>query len=285
MITIPDNIVSILIGKFPLSPEMQAFWMAFQGAMVVRTGRNKNKDMAWFHAFVLSVLSGYAGSAFAFLWVGKPSSLLSNDLSLGSCIIAFLIVNCTPKDIGFKLGKSIPIVIITTLFAELFRVGGLVKFVDMGYNAFKDNPSEYYPIPVFGPIVLGTLLGNMGGFFTKGFDAYLNNGMPWRFQNGLFSGSFYHFFVHDSEGFIGQNLRYFVNLALKPFNRFGIHDDRVFAFVCVSVFMHTMSLIHLPFIYGPGTSPFNIIHKAPTPNLYSDSSIAKKAANTKQKKN
>ena len=82
-----------LAGNFPLSAELQCFWMAFQGSMAVRNGKNHNLKMNWFHAFCLSVMSGYAGATFTALWMGRPTSMLSNDLNMAFCIIAFAIVN------------------------------------------------------------------------------------------------------------------------------------------------------------------------------------------------
>jgi hypothetical protein len=57
--------VNFLSGQFLYSAELQSFWMAIQGAMMVRQGQkktnNKNGKLHWFHAFVLSVLAGFAG--------------------------------------------------------------------------------------------------------------------------------------------------------------------------------------------------------------------------------
>lgn len=185
-----EMLVSYLSGDFLCSPELQSFWMALQGAIAVRSGPNKDRSMHWFHAFLLSVIAGYGGACFTPLWMGGATSMLSNDLNLASCIMAYILANYTPFDIGYKLGTSIPIVIVTTMFAQLFRSLGVVKFTSVCHNAFKDSPSAYYPIPVFGPIAYGTLLGNMSGFFLKGFHGYLENGMPWPFQNGMLVGVF-----------------------------------------------------------------------------------------------
>lgn len=201
----PEWMVMYLTGNFPFSTELQAFWMAFQGAMAVRAGPNKDRSMHWFHAFMLTVFTGYAGASFTPLWMGMPTSMLSNDLNLGACAIAFFLVNCMPYDLGYKLGSTLPVTIITTTFAQLFRSLGIVKFTTVAHEAFKNSPSQYYPIPVFGPIAYGTILGNMGGFFSKGFTGYLENGMPWPFQNGTASFCLI-FYPHEG-------LRCFLNCA------------------------------------------------------------------------
>ena len=71
---------------------------------------------------------------------------------------------------------------VVTIFSQLFRVGGIVGFSDAAFGMLKDNPSPYYDIPIFGPILFPSMLGNMGGFFFNGVDGYLQKGMPWLFQ-------------------------------------------------------------------------------------------------------
>ena len=223
--------------------------------MAVRNGRNSDGKMHWFHAFLCSVLAGYAGATFTALWMGRPTSMLSNDLNMAFCIIAFAIANYSPYDIGYRLGNTMPVVIITTVFAQLFRAMGLVKFCQIAHEEFKSNPSPYYPVPVFGPILLPTLLGNFGGFFSNGFDGHLEKGMPWPFQNGLFCSIFYHFFIHDEEGFIGVTLRKVVG-GLPSL--FGL-DDHTFAVLLISTFMQVVPLLQLKYFLGPSFSPFNAI--------------------------
>jgi hypothetical protein len=179
-----SNIVHYLSGDFPFRNELTNFCMAFQGHLSVRNGRNKDGSMNWFHAFMLGVVCCFGGSSFAPLWLGKPSSILANDLGLFSLIISFITINCMPFDIGNKLGKTFPAKLFCTTFVSLFKTMGIVGYTAAGYQAFKASPSEYYPIPIFGPIVWATLLGNMSAFFVKGFDEHLKNGMPWAFQNG-----------------------------------------------------------------------------------------------------
>lgn len=176
--------VDFLTGKTPYTGECQAFFMAIQGAVNVRSGVNRNRQLHWFHAFALSVMAGFAGGWLGFLLMAKPTSMFSNDLNMAACIVAFVLVNYTPFDVGYKVFGSVPGQAVTAMWAQLFRALGLMKFSDVCFEAFKDNPSAYYPIPVFGPIMYGTLLGNMGGFLMKGLEGHFANGMPWPVQNG-----------------------------------------------------------------------------------------------------
>lgn len=177
-------LVDFLTGQSPLSAEMQALWMAIQGAVMVRNGVNRERKLHWFHAFALSVMAGFAGGWLGFFLMGKPSAMYANDLSMASAIIAFVLVNYTPLDIGYKVLNSLPMTIVTVSWAQLFRSLGICKFVTACFDVFKDAPSAYYPIPVFGPIMYATLLGNWGGFLMKGFEGHVANGMPWPVQNG-----------------------------------------------------------------------------------------------------
>lgn len=189
--SVEEALIIFLTGDFAYSAELQAFWMAFQGAMAVRNGANRDRKMHWFHAFVLSALSGYGGAMFTPLWMGHPTSMLSNDMNIAACILAFCIANYIPFDLGYKLGNTLPVVAVTVSFAQLFRALGVIKFTFLAFDQFKNNPSKYYPTPIFGPILYASLLGNMSGFFIKGFNKHLENGMPWPFQNGTFLSMVY----------------------------------------------------------------------------------------------
>jgi hypothetical protein len=164
-----DAVVAFLIGASSLSAENQSFWMAVQGSMAVRKGPNKDKKMEWFHAFVQSVLIAFSGGLFGFFWMGKPSAMLSNDLNMASCILAFVLVNFTPYDIGFRILDTFPFAVTTVSFAQLFRATGLIRFVKACFDEFKGNPSKYYPIPIFGPILYGTVS------LIDGFDPLLSS--------------------------------------------------------------------------------------------------------------
>lgn len=179
-----SHVVHFLTGDFPFSSELQSFGMAYQGHVLVRNSRNKDLTMNWFHAFMLGVVSSFGGSAFAPLWMGRPSAILSNDIGLFCLISSFLLTYYTPFDVGYKFGNSFVGSLLCTSFATLFRTMGVVGYCSIAFEVFKASPSAYYPIPIVGPIVWATLLGNMSAFFVKGFDGHLSAGMPWNFQNG-----------------------------------------------------------------------------------------------------
>lgn len=181
-----DELAAYLTANFSYSKELQAFWMAYQGAMAVRTGVNKSGTMHWFHAFAAGTCTAFGGALFTPFLMGNPTSMLSNDLNVFCCVVTFMIVNYLPFDLGFKFGQTLIGGAVIVIFAQMFRCMGIVSYLSVAHAAFKDSPSNLYPIPVVGPIMYATLLGNMGPFVMKGFAAHLQSGIPWPFQNGTF---------------------------------------------------------------------------------------------------
>ena len=105
----------------------------------------------------------------------------------------------------------------------------------------------------------------MGGFVWNGFDAYLGEGIPWLFQQGMFCSTFYHFYAHDKEGFIGVTLRNYLKpiavtvMAVLDADETEILDDALFAKFAVGVFMVVVGILRMPQFLGPRFSPFTAI--------------------------
>jgi uncharacterized membrane protein YeiH len=179
-----DTIVNVLTGESPYNMELRTFGIAFQGAMTVRNARNKDKSMDWFYAFCCTLLTAFAGGLFGFVWMGKPTSLITGgDITLTLTAIAFVLATYTPFDIGFKIGNNIAVKIVTTILAQLFRALGMLAFINTA--TAEVSSTRYYPTPILGPVLYGVLLGNMGAFFSKGFDGHLQQGVPFPVQNGM----------------------------------------------------------------------------------------------------
>lgn len=179
-----DFIIAFLAGSLPYHAELRVFGQAFMGALAVRGGANKNKDMDWFHAYALTTVTSFGGGLMAFLWMGKPTSLITGgDVTLTLTALAFVIVNYLPLNMGYSIGKMFPVKVIMNAWSTMFKGLGMIGFINAA--AAEVAPSKYYPTPVLGPIFYGSLLGNMGSFFFKGFNVHLEKGMPWPFQNGM----------------------------------------------------------------------------------------------------
>jgi len=260
--------IQFLKAGFPYAGELVTLCMAIEGAMKVRTGPNKKNNLNWFHALSKSMMASFAGAIFTKMFMGMPTSLFANDLAFGSALVAFAVVNYFPFDLGYKVLSTFPAKLTYTVFSHLFRASAVMLFSDLAYNVFKAKPSAYYPIPVFGPILFPSVLGNMGGFFANGFDGHLQNGMPFAFQIGFFASTFYHFYTHDENGIIGTSLRLVVKpLAVKAMLALGCEDaeasdNALFASSVATAFIILMSVLRLPEIFGTACNPFNASARA-----------------------
>ena len=180
-----EHVVNFLMAQFPYANYLQAFWMAFQGAMAIRNGLNKSGKMHPFHAFAAGVCTAFGGALFTPFLMGKATSMLSNDLNFFCCAVTFLIVNYLPLQLGYKFGNTFLGELLTVSFSQMFRCMGIVTYLKIAHDSFKGT-TILYPVPIVGPVMYATLLGNMGPFVMKGFEAHLKDGIPWAFQNGTY---------------------------------------------------------------------------------------------------
>lgn len=252
-----DLAISFLTANFAYAAEFQNIFMAIQGAMIIRNGPNKDGKMNPFHAFIHGVVIAYAGGLLTPLWMGRPTPMLANDLCFGSCIMAYVLVNSIPFDLGYKFLSTFPLRVLTVMGAQMFRNRGIIAFVNIAYQTFKDSPSAYYPTPIFGPILNACILGNMGGFFFKGFHGHLCDGMPFPAQNGLFVASTYHFVAND-QGPIGEYLRYLVSSSSSGIMGLDI-DPVLFVTVVGALFMQLVGILQMPDFCGPMFNPFEFL--------------------------
>jgi hypothetical protein len=76
--------------------------------------------------------------------------------------------------------------------------------------AFKVLPAngDFYPIPIVGPIIVGTTLGSFSAFMPldKGLSP-IANGCPWAVQGAFMTATFYHLMINDVSGPLGNGLR------------------------------------------------------------------------------
>lgn len=222
MMSTGDIIISFLTGKSWYSSELQSIGMALQANIIVQSryqnNHNKESYYFWFYRFLQSVLIGYSGGIFGTIFVGKPCPFLVNgDIHMTACLVAFGLVQIilpfvrsifSPNSGSSSSSSSniienaitTPLQIVITSLAQLFRTMGLLKFITVCHlelllPPYRAISTKYYGMPIFGPIVYGTMLGNMGGFVLNGIDGYTQrSGIPYPFQNGKVS-CIYTFYV------------------------------------------------------------------------------------------
>jgi hypothetical protein len=129
---------------------------------------------------------------------------------------------------------NLPLIKIFWLFfTGVFRTAAIVNGIQIANNMIL--PTKYYPIPLFGPIIVGTCLGALGAFlpFDKGL-APITKGSSWPLQSAIFTSIFYHLMIHDQNGILGVTLRSIV----------GSHSHSEIMVICAFI-----QIIHLELQY------------------------------------
>ena len=136
------------------------------------------------------------------------------------------------------------------------------------------------------------------------------------FAIGIFCGTLYHFYVHDTTGVIGTTIRFYLqplaSSLLSLLILFGGDDTTIIdkennhewmATVMVSLFMQVVAILQLPICFGPTFSPFVATYNfllqfiapfqsrpeqspnAKSPNHNNDNNIVTTTATTTKQKN
>ena len=176
---------------------------AINGATAVFAANAGKPRQYWLHSLVSVVIGAFGGGTMAPLLIGRPSMIVANDQIIVLCAIAWYATQYLGMQPFFQF---LPVRLFWTFFLGLFRTHSVVNVVVAASEVLK--PTIYYPVPIVGPIVVGTALGCMGQFlpFEKGL-APIKNGTPWNLQGALMTASFYHIMIHDKTGFLGTGLR------------------------------------------------------------------------------
>lgn len=257
-----ESAYGFLTASFQFAPSILGFSMAVQGAVKARHSLASSKTpFTAFKALALTSFFSFGGAWFAPLLIGQPSKMLASETNAPIILAATYLVFYSPLDLFYKLISTLPLQILYTAFAQLFRASGVISFVALGNSLF--NPSPYYDVPIIGPILLATLLGNMGGIFLRGWEAHLSNGMPWPFQNGLVMASFFQFYSYDTTGIVGTTLRSYLSIAFGPDGavKADFMADPNFARVIIAAFMVVVGVLQLPELLGPSFNPFAPINR------------------------
>lgn len=157
----------------------------------------------WLYSLVMSYLSAFGGGTVAPVLIGRPSFVLNNDFNIFACVCVWYIVNHLN---GTVLFNHPALKVVWLLMLAIFRANAATNMVTVASGIFA--PTKYYPIPILGPIVVGTLLGCLGQFlpFDKGLTPIKNN-TPWPVQAAFLTSTFYHLMINDKTGFLGVGLR------------------------------------------------------------------------------
>mmetsp|Transcript_27945 Transcript_27945/g.47831 ORF Transcript_27945/g.47831 Transcript_27945/m.47831 type:complete len:650 (-) Transcript_27945:210-2159(-) len=190
--------------KFPYAPIIVLVAHCINGSMVVHSANKDKPTLYWLHSLVTTVLAGFGGGIITPVILGaKPSIIFANDLVIPmSCTIWYLTNYCGFDEVfSFK-----PVKLLWNVVVTLWRTNACINAVTLACNTIK--PGLYYPSPIMGAIIGGTLINSLGAFvpFDKGL-APIQKGTAFPIQSAFLTACLFFFIIKDRDGFIGIFLR------------------------------------------------------------------------------
>jgi hypothetical protein len=160
-------------------------------------------SLYWVNELILVVICSFGGGFLAPVLLGRPSLVMNNDVIVFCCITWWYLVFYCKGNVWLNYP---PVKGIWLCFVGLFRTTAVTNIVTVAATTY--SATIYYPSPIFGPVIAGTVLGSAGQFlpFDKGLAA-VKNVCPWTMQAAFLTSTFFHFMVNDTKGFIGHGFR------------------------------------------------------------------------------
>lgn len=234
-----------MLLKMPHGMAIAIFCNALGASLAVFAANAGKEKLYWLHSLVLVVLGAFGGGLMAPIFAGRPCIPVANDLVVPACIVTWYLVHHIPY--LDKLLTWTPIKFVWTAFIGLFRTHAITNNVTATLAVL--TPGAYYPCPLVGPILVGTMVGGFGAFlpFDKGM-APIKNGTPWPIQAAFLSATFYHLMINDTEGTLGIAMRGIFGALSKS---------------SVLLMIGTMQVVHLELqlMFTPDTNLFTPVHK------------------------
>ena len=230
-------------GNFAYAQEIMTFSQALNGAVYVYAA-NTGKPLYWLHSLVLVLLVSFGGGIFIPPLFGKPSIIAANDSILPIVLVAWYLV--------FNLGAfkylSLPVVRAFHQFpVALYRTHSVIKTLKAAFGAIPAGP--YYPVPLFGPIIVSTIAGCLSGFVTAEKPlSPIHEGTPWTAQAAFMTATLYHFIVNDRHGPVGHFIRGVIG---------DYTESQVVAFIAAVQIINLVSMI----LFSPDSNLLTPIHK------------------------
>lgn len=193
------------MSKFPYAPIVIIVIHIINGTMGVHIANRDKPRQYWLHSLVTTILGCFGGGILTpiLLASGKQPVIFANELAIPCTILIWYLINYCGFDHVFRFK---PVKFFFTVMVALWRTNATINNVILGCTMGK--PSPYYPTPLAGPLIAGTLINVLGAFFPfdKGLGP-IQKGTVWTMQSAFISSAMYYFIVMDREGFMGIAVR------------------------------------------------------------------------------
>mmetsp|Transcript_15037 Transcript_15037/g.38171 ORF Transcript_15037/g.38171 Transcript_15037/m.38171 type:complete len:304 (+) Transcript_15037:50-961(+) len=155
------------------------------------------RNAFWGVTFLRGLLAAFGGGIVVPICLGKPPGPFANDMVVSAALVAWFIVQRFPGDYGFRLlgPKGILPLRLLCLFAfETFRANFVITMTELAFQTLKPS---FFSIPLWGPLLAGSMAGSFGNFlpFDKGLGP-IETGFSWPMISAFFISSTYLCLMH-----------------------------------------------------------------------------------------
>ena len=124
------------------------------------------KRLFWLDSFVRTVMATFGGGIIMPLLLGMRPFIFANDCAVPCAAFSWWCVNYFPGDFVYSIMKDKgPARVVCAFFFEVVRGNVILGWHNAAFNVIGQGPQwkpDYYPVPVVGPIAIGTIAGSMG---------------------------------------------------------------------------------------------------------------------------
>jgi uncharacterized membrane protein YeiH len=138
------------------------------GALAVYAANLGKPKQYWLHSLVLVICTAFGGGIITPILLGRPAGPLANEAIIPMAVLTWYIVHYLGSGFFYRFLNLTPVKLIWNWLMAVFRANSAVGMVTLACTVFK--PSVYYPTPLFGPLIAGTIVSCGGAFlpFDKG---------------------------------------------------------------------------------------------------------------------
>lgn len=180
--------------------------------------------------------------------LGYRPFVFANDAALPLCMAAWWCAHYCPGKLFLRLNEFKAVQCFLAFIFEVTRTNVILIWLNRAHIACV--ASKYYSIPIWGPIISGTVAGCFGSVSIKGLDLFKTE-MPWLVQGAFYASVYYHLMVYD------PNVKSFVDDLDGDMKLSGNPE---IAHVTCSLFLG-LTLMIQTLIEKPDFNPFAPVHQ------------------------